>query len=138
MRQTGTSLVAVDSPTAQASPLAERFAATPRLACEALARALEVRDLEAAMACFTSDACLIAPDGAHVLGEAAIRSRLAQLIGAGTPPAIEPLGVIVAGEVAFAQPSFVLRRLGEEWRIAIAAPWGAPASPPLRAIGMSN
>jgi hypothetical protein len=70
-----------------------------------------------------------------VLGEAAIRSRLAQLIGAGTPPAIEPLGVIVAGDLAFAQPSFVLRRVGEEWRIVIAAPWGAPASPPLRAIG---
>jgi ketosteroid isomerase-like protein len=115
--------------------LAERLTATPRLACEALTRALGEGDLEAAVACFCPDACLVLPDGTNVHGQAAIRASLAQLIGAGARPAIEPLGVIVAGDVALAQPALALRRVGEEWRIAIAAPWGAPATEPLRAIG---
>lgn len=119
-----------------APPLGERRAATPRLACQALARALATGDLDAALACFCPDACLVLPGGACVHGPDAIRASLAGLARAGMQPAIEPLGVIVAGDVALAQPALALRRLQGEWRIAIAAPWGAPASEPLRAIPM--
>jgi ketosteroid isomerase-like protein len=125
-------------PSASEPPLGERFAATPRLACEALERAINVRDLDAAVACFAPDACLIGPDGTHVLGQAAIRARLSELVEAGARIAIEPLGVIVAGDVALALPTLALRRLGEEWKIAIAAPWGWEAAPPLEAIGFAQ
>ena len=127
-------LARIDSPP-NTRPLAERFCATPRHACEALSRALAQGDLDAALACFCPDACLIGPEGTHIHGQAAIRARLAQMIEAGAQMTIEPLGVIVAGEVALAQPTLALRRLEGEWMIAIAAPWGAPASEPLEAIG---
>jgi ketosteroid isomerase-like protein len=132
------SLARIDSPPRSVSPLGERFAATPRHACKALASALSRGDLEAALACFCPDACLVAPDGTNVHGQAAIRARLAQAIQSGAQVAIEPLGVIVAGEVALAQPTLVLRRLQGEWRIAIAAPWGWDPAPPLEAIGFTQ
>jgi len=125
-------------PAAGGAPLAERSCATPRLACEALSRALARGDLESALACFCPEACLIGADGTHVLGQAAIGARLAESIEAGTQVAIEPLGVIVAGDVALAQPTLALRRMGEEWRIAIAAPWGWDPAPPLEAIGFAQ
>jgi hypothetical protein len=53
------------------APLGERFAASPRLACQTLQRALAAGDLDAATACFAPEACLIAPDGTEVHGEAA-------------------------------------------------------------------
>jgi ketosteroid isomerase-like protein len=133
-------------------PLGERFAASPRLACQALKRALGGRDLDAAAACFTPDACLIAPDATEVHGEAAIRARLAQLIERRAEVAIELAGVLSAGDVALAHerwriggegvgapqeaphPTLVLRRLGEEWKLAIAAPWGWAPAPPLEAV----
>jgi ketosteroid isomerase-like protein len=117
-----------------APPLGERRAATPRHVCEALTRALGRGDLDAALTCFCPDACLVLPDGTNVHGRDAIRASLAELARAGMQPAIEPLGVIVAGDLAVAQPGLALRRLEGEWRIAIAAPWGAPATAPLRAI----
>jgi ketosteroid isomerase-like protein len=118
--------------------LAERLAATPRLACEALERAIAAGDLDAATACFCPGACLIAADGAQAHGQGAIRARLAQLVEAGVQLAIEPAGVIVAGDLALAQPGLALRRVGEEWKIAIAAPWGWEAAPPLEAIGFAR
>jgi ketosteroid isomerase-like protein len=124
------------------APLGERFAASPRLACQALARALRAGDLDAAASCFAPEACLIAPDGTEAHGEAAIRDRLAHLIASGAEVAIELAGVIAAGDIALAHerwtfrsegeggsshaphPTLVLRRLGDEWKLAIAAPWG--------------
>jgi ketosteroid isomerase-like protein len=99
--------------------------------------------------CFAPDACLIAADGTEVHGEAAIRARLAELIASHAEVAIEFAGVLCAGDVALAyerwsfgeegegvqgsspapHPTLVLRRVGEEWKLAIAAPWGwAPAA----------
>lgn len=139
--------------------LGERLAATPRLACEALARALNHADLNAALACFSPGACLIGPEGTAVHGEAAIGTLLAELIEARARVVIEPVGVIVASDLALSherwtigvegkrasrfsepssQPTLVLRQIGGEWRIAIAAPWGQPAHPPLEAVGMSG
>ncbi|HET7485808.1 MAG TPA: nuclear transport factor 2 family protein [Solirubrobacterales bacterium] len=135
-----------------ASPLGERFAATPRHACRALVRALGQGELEAALACFAPDACLILADGTAVHGEAAIRTRLAELIAGAAEVAIELAGVLAAGDTALAyerwrirseeaasldhshHPTLVLRRQGEEWKLAIAAPWGWAPAPPLEAI----
>jgi ketosteroid isomerase-like protein len=140
------------APGGPAPPLGERFAATPRLACQALSRALGEGDLEAALACFAPDACLILADGTSVHGEEAIRSRLAGLIAGGAEVAIELTGVIAAADVALAHerwsarsgaqggfsgaphPTLVLRRHGEEWKLAIAAPWGWAPAPPLVAV----
>jgi len=152
------SLAATGFPAAPGSPLGERFAATPRHVCEALARALTAGDSGAALACFCPDACLIGADGTAAHGAAAIHAGLRELIGAGAQVRIDLYGVVVAGEVAIASerwsayrggapdprtaqvptPTLVLRRIREEWRIAIAAPWGLPASAPLEAIGMSS
>lgn len=134
--------------------LGERAAASPRLACRALARALSAGNLDAAAACFAPDACLITPDATAMHGKAAIRALLAQLIEARAEVAIELAGVLAAGDVAlaherwtirsggaggsrFAQssyPTLVLRRVGEEWKLAIAAPWGWGPAPALEAV----
>jgi ketosteroid isomerase-like protein len=137
-------------------PLGERFAASPRLACQALQRALGSGDLDAAAACFAPDACLIAPEGTEVHGEGAIRARLAQLIQSRAEVQIELAGVLAAGDIALAyerwrirsegvegngrahHPTLVLRRLGAEWKLAIAAPWGWAPAPPLEAIGFAR
>lgn len=129
-------------------------AATPRLACEELAMALNRGELEAALACFAPGACLVAADGSSAQGEAALRPRLWELIAHGAQVEIELFGVLVAGEVALAherwrisyrdkhasrspesaQPTLVLRSIEDEWKLAIVAPWGTPASEPLRVI----
>lgn len=135
-------------------PLRERLLATPRLACEALSRAINDADIDAALSCFAPGACLVGPDGTAAQGAKALRSTLAQLIEAGAQVQIELRGVLVAREIALAHerwqisyegvpdsrlalapcPSLVLRLIEGEWRLAIAAPWGAPASEPLRAV----
>ena len=141
-------------PAGESTPLGERFLATPRLACEALAKAISRGELEAALACFAPGACLVGPDGSSAQGEVAIGARLAELIASGARIEIELSGVLVAADLALAHegwtisregraegsaaqgpsPTLVLRRLAGEWRIAIAAPWGMAATEPLRAI----
>lgn len=133
------------------------LAATPRFACEELAAALNHADLEAALACFAPGACLVAADGSSATGEAALRPRLWELIANGAQVQIELFGVLVAEDLALAherwtisyggqngkrasrspqssQPTLVMRLIAGEWKLAIAAPWGAPASKPLQAI----
>ena len=133
--------------------LRERLAATPRLACEALARAINQGDLEGALACFAPGACLIGPEGSFAQGSVAIRACLAELIASGARIEIELFGVLVAEEHALAHerwtifydgrpsrspqsthPTLVLRLLEGEWKLTIAAPWGTSASPPLEAV----
>jgi ketosteroid isomerase-like protein len=134
--------------------LRERAAATPRLACEALARAINHADLEAALECFAPGAALVGPEGTVSQGEHALRASLSQLIGAGARIEIELFGVLVAEELALAHerwtilydgrpshmaqksthPTLVLRLLRGEWKLTIAAPWGTAASPPLEAV----
>jgi ketosteroid isomerase-like protein len=130
------------------------LAATPRLACEELAAAINHADLEAAVACFSPGACLVGADGSSATGEAALRPRLWELIAHGAHIEIELRGVLVAEDLALAherwtisygdkrasrsprsaRPTLVMRLLAGEWKLAIAAPWGAPATKPLRAI----
>lgn len=138
------------------NPLAlrERLAATPRLACEALARAINARDLGAALECFAPGAALVGAEGTVAQGEHALRASLAQMIEAGAEVRVELRGVLVAEDLALAHerwqisyggvpdprlahshcPSLVMRLIEAEWRIAIAAPWGQAASEPLEAV----
>jgi ketosteroid isomerase-like protein len=147
-------LARIDAPRAAGVPLGERLAATPRLACEALCRAINHGDLEAALACFSPGAGLLGSEGSLAQGEGAIAAHLAELIARGAHVQIELRGVLVAADLALAHerwqltyagvpdpatakapgPTLVLRLIAGEWRIAIAAPWGAPATAPLRAI----
>lgn len=148
-------LVAIGAPApAGRAALGERLAATPRLCCAALCKALDAADLEAATACFSPGACLVSEDGTLAQGQAAVRERLGELIARGARVRIELRGVLVAGEVALAHerwqiasgkgldagaaaapgPTLVLRLIAGEWKIAIAAPWGTPASEPLVGI----
>ena len=147
-------LASIDAPRAATAPLGARLAATPRLACEALCRSINSGDREAALACFARGAGLLGPDGSISQGETALRARLGALISAGAQVAVELYGVTIAADIALAHerwqisyggrpdpaaagapgPTLVLRLIGGEWKLAIAAPWGVPASEPLRAI----
>lgn len=114
------------------------------MACPALVRALGERDLGRACACFAREGCLITPDGTAIRGRERIRPLLAQLIARRTQIEVEFSSVLTSGDTAlaserwtihcdgvegsrFAQasnPTMVLRRLGTEWKLEIAALWG--------------
>jgi ketosteroid isomerase-like protein len=109
-----------------------------------LARALSRSDLEAATACFARDGCLITPDATAIHGRDRIRPLLAQLIDRRTEIEIELSSAIRGGGVVFASErwkvraggidcprvtqtwnsTLVLRQTEEDWRLAVAAPWG--------------
>jgi ketosteroid isomerase-like protein len=147
------SLSAINSP-ALPAPLGERLAATPRLACEGLAKAINAGDLKGATQCFAPGATLIWADGSTACGREAIAMRLGELISARAEVALELRGVLVSGDLALAHerwalsyegvsdqspppapsPSLVMRLLEGEWKLAIAAPWGQAASPALEAV----
>jgi len=147
-------LAAIDAPPVATAPLGERLAATPRLACEVLQKAINGGDREGALRCFSPGAGLLGPDGSISQGEAALRARLGALISAGAQVDVELYGVLVAADIALAHerwqisyggkpdpaaanasaPTLVLRLIAGEWKVAIAAPWGVPATEPLRAI----
>jgi ketosteroid isomerase-like protein len=110
--------------------------------------ALSAGDLGSASACFARDACLITPDATVIHGRDRIRSILAQLIAQRVEVEVELSHVVNGGAVRlvrerwrirtgieaprFAQtlhPTFVLRRVESEWRVAIAAPWGWAGGP---------
>lgn len=116
---------------------------TPVGTVRALAAALGVGDLEAAIACFATDSCLVTPDATTVSGRGAIRGVLAQLIAQATQISIESSSTLIAGNVVFVNqrwrislgvspdasytqvvnPILVLRRVEGDWKLAIAAPW---------------
>lgn len=106
-----------------------------------LATAIREGDLHTAQGRFTEDACLVTPDATAVYGRAEIRPILAQLIDAGTVIQVETGSLVRVGELALGSERLhfrsravphlqtfsactVLRWQGNEWRIAIAAPWG--------------
>jgi ketosteroid isomerase-like protein len=108
------------------------------------AAALNAGQLQLATSCFTRDACLVSPGSTAIHGREEIRGLLAQMIDRGSRIDIELSTVVRAGDVAYAHqrwvlssaaaegeryiqtlgPTFVLRRLGEDWKLAIAIPWG--------------
>ena len=109
-----------------------------------LALALSRGDLESAAACFLRDGCLITPDATAIHGRDRIRPVLAQLVARRTEIEVELGDAIHAGGAVLAyerwtvhsggidcprvtqtwNPTLVLHRAGEDWRLAIAAPWG--------------
>jgi ketosteroid isomerase-like protein len=115
-----------------------------RPACRRFTEALGNRELERATRCFAQDGCLLTADRTAIYGRERIRPLLAQMIARRTVIAIEASTVLRAGEVALAserwaiscdgvegerftitsQPLLVLRRVGAEWKLEIAAPWG--------------
>jgi ketosteroid isomerase-like protein len=128
----------MNMPNATAAP------SRPVAAGLALARTISDGDLGSASACFLRDGCLITPDATAVHGRDQIRPVLAQLIARRTEIEVECSSLINAGDAVLAyerwevrssgigrsrvaqtwNPTLVLRRSGEEWRLAIAAPWG--------------
>lgn len=109
-----------------------------------LARALSLRDLASATACFARDGCLITPDATAIHGRDRIRPVLAQLVARHTEIEVELSSALHGGGVVLANerwkvrsggidrpqvtqtwnPTLVLRQTGEDWRLAVAAPWG--------------
>lgn len=107
-------------------------------------RALNLGDLDSAIACFARDGCLITPDATAVHGREGIRPLLAQLVARRTTVEVELSNFVEAGEVLLASerwrvrsgaggktptieqtlsPALVLRRVEGEWKLAILAPW---------------
>jgi ketosteroid isomerase-like protein len=117
---------------------------SPARTCLAFVRAVNRGDLEVAAACFARDGCLITPDATAIHGRNHIRPVLAQMVIHRTTISIELNDAIGAGDVVLAQqrwrvraggsagatvertlnPTLVLRRIEEEWKLTIAAPWG--------------
>ncbi len=123
--------------------LAQTFPA-PGEASHILARAIRDRDIDVASSCFARDACFVAPDATTTHGRDEIRSLLTQMIGTDTRVEVEASTALIAGDIALVsehwQISFrdvygtpfrqmspanmVLRRIGDDWTLVIAAPWG--------------
>ena len=117
---------------------------TAARACRAFAEALGAGLPELAAACFASDGCLVTPDATAVHGREDICLVLVQLVALQARVETQTTAVFEAGELALVRqrwrialhapgedqivqptfPTFVLRRMGTEWKLAIAAPWG--------------
>jgi ketosteroid isomerase-like protein len=113
-------------------------------ACRRFVEALGNRELDRATRCFADEGCLITADRTAIYGREAIRPLLAQMIQRRTVVAIVESAVLSAGDLALAaerwtiscdgadgerftldsRPLLVLRRLGTEWKLEIAALWG--------------
>jgi ketosteroid isomerase-like protein len=117
--------------------------AGPASACPNFTGALNRGDLQAAIACFARDACLITPDATAIHGRDQIRPLLAQMVIRQTEIRVESASAIGAGEVILAQErwrvragppeparveqldaTLVLGLIEAEWKLTIVAPWG--------------
>jgi ketosteroid isomerase-like protein len=124
-------------------------ATTPtRMACLALPKLIGAGNLEGAAGCFARNACLITPDATAIHQREHIRPVLAQLIARHIRIDVDQSNVLVAGDVAFARehwtvhsqgaagshfeqlydPTLVLRRIEDSWKVSIAALWGWPGA----------
>lgn len=117
---------------------------SPDQASLVLAQAICAGDLEGASSCFARDACFVAPDGTQTSGRDQIRLLLGQMIAANTQIEVVAGSVLIAGEIALASEhwdigfrdahgtpfhqaspaNMVLRRIGHDWSLVVAAPWG--------------
>lgn len=117
---------------------------TPREGTRAFAAAINRGDLDAAVRCFTKDACLLTPDTTAVQGRNQIRPILRQLIVTGFQIEAQESSIVLAGEVALGSerwlvsstgsegspftrtltPTLVLRHIEGVWKLAVAMPWG--------------
>lgn len=119
-------------------------AAPPHIACLALPKLIGSGNLDAATRCFARDACLLTPDATAIHDREHIRPLLAQLISRRVRIEVEQSNVLVAGDVAYVRelwrvsarvaagspyehtcdPSLVLKRIEDSWKISIATLWG--------------
>ncbi len=117
---------------------------TPEEASRTFAGEIGAGNLDAAVRCLSGDACLISPNGYPSNGRSEIRSFLAQMIAADTRIEIEESVLLVGGDIALgserwrvrfrdahgtpfeqiAPANMALHRLGDDWTLAVAAPWG--------------
>lgn len=117
---------------------------TPERATRSFCEAVNRGDLSSACNCFTREGCLITPDATAMRGREAISGVLAQLIDAGARLSIRSAAALRAGGVVLshgewviesngpeedsfvrdARPTVVLQLIEEQWKLAIAAPWG--------------
>ncbi|HMC49678.1 MAG TPA: nuclear transport factor 2 family protein [Solirubrobacterales bacterium] len=124
----------------------ETLVAAPpqRIACLALPKLIGSGNLDAATRCFARDACLLTPDATAIHDREHIRPLLAQLISRRVRIEVEQSNVLVAGDVAYVRelwqvsarvaagsqyehscdPSLVLKRIEDSWKISIATLWG--------------
>lgn len=113
-------------------------------ACRAFAAALAAGQVDVAASCFLRDGCLITPGATAVHGREDICLVLAQLVALCAEVEVESTGLTEAGGAALVHqrwklalsapeseaavqitaPTFVLRRVEADWKLAIAAPWG--------------
>ena len=116
----------------------------PAGACPDFTSALSRGDLQAAVACFARDGCLITPDATAIHGRDQIRPLLTQMVIRQTEIRVESASAIGAGEVILAQErwrvsagqpaaarveqnldaTLVLGLIEGEWKLTIVAPWG--------------
>jgi ketosteroid isomerase-like protein len=116
---------------------------TPGRALQSFAEVLSAGRLDAATSCFARDAYLLTPNATAVRGRDGIRSILAQLIADRTQVEVQAHSVLTVGSVALSsgrwtlrsasagdspferacEPTVVLHRIEDAWKLAIAAPW---------------
>lgn len=112
--------------------------------CLSFPELLGCGNLDAASACFARDACLLTQDATAIHGREHIRPLLAQLIARRTRIDVGLSNVLVAGNVALVREQWtiqidsvegsrfeqttsatvVLRRIEDQWKLALVAPWG--------------
>ncbi len=112
--------------------------------CLLLPELISGGNLAAASACFARDACLLTQDATAIHDREHIRPLLAQLIARRAKIEVEQSSMLCAGDVALAReqwtieidgaegsrfsqpcrPTLVMRRIEEQWKLALVAPWG--------------
>ncbi len=114
----------------------------------ALAKAVNERDLDAALALWADDAVIVQPDGSQTRGRDAVALTMQALIDSGVTLDIRLAAVFATGDVATASGTLTLNGTGADgepfaqrsssvvvysrgadgWRIALDAPWGLPTA----------
>lgn len=106
-------------------------------------KAITAGDAAAAAACFSSQACLLTPDGTEVIGREGIREVLSQLATTDSEIAFEQPRILTVGTAALcfqrwsmwlaggaadryervAVSTSLLRHHGAKWELLVSAPW---------------
>jgi ketosteroid isomerase-like protein len=113
----------------------------------AFAEALSAGDAAAAASCFSSNACLLTPDGTEVVGRTRIHEVLVQLTAPGRKIRFESPRIVTVDRVAVCSQRWTVSSAGTDaeifeqsfgstmalgrsdcqgpWQVLIAKPWGA-------------
>jgi ketosteroid isomerase-like protein len=116
-------------------------------AAQAFGEALVAGDAAAAASCFSSNACLLTPDGTEIVGRARIHGVLVQLTAPGRRIRFESPRIVTVDRVAVCSQRWTISTAGTDvetfeqsfgstmalgrsdregpWQVLIAKPWGA-------------